>query len=176
MLNRYLGVALVAGCVFVATLGAGAARADEASHRKAAEDVLIASDSDKNYEKSFLIGFNAQMKHLPPEVQKVGLDFSKKYMSWDSVKGDIVKLYIDHFTEEELKEIKAFYRSPVGKKTVTLMPALMAMGMETVQRRIDEHKSELMAAMALAKEDVLKREALEKQEKEKAGTPPKAAP
>lgn len=173
MLKHYLLAALVAGCLFAATV----AHADDASHKQAAEDVLLASEADKNYEKSFLVGFDSQMKNLPPEVRQVGLDFSRKYLSWDAVKVDVIQLYTENFTEQELKDIADFYRTPTGKKSVTLMPSLMAKGMESFNRRIDEHKGELLAGLAAAKKEVEKRLAEEKKAaEEKAGPAPEEKP
>jgi hypothetical protein len=32
--------------------------------------------------------------------------------------GEVAKIYTEHFTEQELKELLAFYKSPIGKKMV----------------------------------------------------------
>ncbi len=74
--------------------------------------------------------------------------FFAKYMSWASLKDDMVTIYMAEFTELELKELTAFYQTPVGKKTVQRMPALMAKGAEMGQRRVQEHLPELQAAIA----------------------------
>ncbi len=39
-----------------------------------------------------------------------------KYMNWASLKDDMVKIYMAEFTAPELKELTAFYQTPVGKK------------------------------------------------------------
>ena len=150
MLNSHLVTAIVAVCLLVASLGTPA-RADEASHRRAAEELLIISESDKNFEKGFLVGFNAQTKNLPPEMQKAGLAWAAKYFTWDAVKEDAIKLQMENFTEEELKEITAFYRSPAGKKSITVLPLVLAKGAEIAQQKVAEHKDELVTSMAAAK-------------------------
>jgi hypothetical protein len=73
--------------------------------------------------------------------------FLGKYMSWPSLKDDMVKIYMTEFTEPELKELTAFYNTPLGKKTVQKMPALMAKGAEMGQKRVQEHLPELQAAI-----------------------------
>lgn len=42
-----------------------------------------------------------------------------------------LELYDKYFTEEELKDIVAFYRTPTGKKTIQVMPRLVA---DTMQK------------------------------------------
>lgn len=51
-------------------------------------------------------------------------------------------LYAKFFTEEELKDLLAFYRSPTGKKTIEVMPRLFAESMiqtaETIKPKLNE--------------------------------------
>ena len=42
-------------------------------------------------------------------------------------------IYIKHFTAEELRELNAFYDSPLGRKLIKDMPALMQEGMAVGQ-------------------------------------------
>ncbi|MGL6275643.1 DUF2059 domain-containing protein [Aeromonas dhakensis] len=37
---------------------------------------------------------------------------------------EVAAIYRKHFTEAELKELIAFYQSPVGKKSLDTMPAI----------------------------------------------------
>ena len=74
--------------------------------------------------------------------------FLAKYMSWDSLKADMIKIYMDEFTESELGELNKFYQTPVGKKTVEKMPTLMSKGAQLGGQRVQEHMPELQAAIA----------------------------
>jgi uncharacterized protein len=54
---------------------------------------------------------------------------------------EIARLYAQRFTEPEMKEIIAFYKSPVGKKFVTEEPSLIDQGLsraEAWSRRMSE--------------------------------------
>jgi hypothetical protein len=75
-------------------------------------------------------------------------NFFGKYMSWASLKDDMVKIYTDEFSESELNELNKFYQTPVGKKSIQRMPALLTKGSEMGQKRIQEHLPELQAAIA----------------------------
>jgi hypothetical protein len=124
-------------------------RADEASHRKAVEalfglmemDSLLSQSVDKMLEMQVqqnpqLVPYQAQMKA-----------FLNKYMSWASLKDDMTKLYMAEFTESEINELTKFYQTPLGKKTVKKMPALMTKGAEIGQKRVQDHLPELQAAL-----------------------------
>ena len=76
--------------------------------------------------------------------------FLGKYMSWASLKDDMAKIYMSEFSETELNELNKFYQTPLGKKTVQRMPALMAKGAEMGQKRIQEHLPELQATIQAA--------------------------
>jgi hypothetical protein len=128
------------------------ARADDASHKAAAEALLNLMDMDKLMAKSVDQMLQMQVKQNPSiapyEAQMKA--FLNKYMSWASMKDDMVKIYVGEFTEPELKELTAFYKTPLGKKTVEKMPALMMKGAELSQNRIQAHMGELQSAIGEA--------------------------
>ncbi len=39
-------------------------------------------------------------------------------IGWNKLKPDMVKLYTSNFSESELKDLVAFYQSPLGKKVL----------------------------------------------------------
>lgn len=47
---------------------------------------------------------------------------------------EMIALYSRHFTADELKQIAAYYRTPVGTKSMQLMPQVMAESMAIGQR------------------------------------------
>ena len=124
-------------------------RADEASHRKAAESLLNLMNMDALLTQSIDQMLQMQTKQNPaiaPYEQEMKA-FLKKYMSWASLKDEMTKLYVDEFTESELGELNKFYQTPLGKKTLQKMPALMAKGAEIGQRKVQEHLPELQASI-----------------------------
>jgi hypothetical protein len=134
----------------VALLLPSAVRSDEVSHHATAESLLTMMDMDKVMSQSVDQMLQMQVKQNPaiaPFEQQMKA-FLNKYMSWASMKEDMVKLYQAEFTEPELKELIAFYQTPVGKKTIQKMPQLLSKGAEIGQTRIQEHLPELQAAIA----------------------------
>jgi hypothetical protein len=126
-----------------------AVRADQASHRAAAEALLGLMNMDKVMTESLDTMLQMQIKQNPaiapyePQMRA----FFKKYMSWESLKEDMIKIYLAEFTEEELKELLKFYQTPVGKKTIQKMPSLLAKGAELGQQRVQQHLPELQEAI-----------------------------
>jgi hypothetical protein len=49
------------------------------------------------------------------------------------VNDELAKAYAAHFTESELKEMLAFYKSPLGRKMITEEPKALAQGMNFAQ-------------------------------------------
>lgn len=50
----------------------------------------------------------------------------KAEMSWAKMKEPMADIYLKHYSEKELAEMLAFYRSETGKAMVEKMPAVMA--------------------------------------------------
>ena len=49
----------------------------------------------------------------------------------------MVKLYTSNFSEQELKDLIAFYESPVGQKVLKQMPALTAQSAQITQAKLE---------------------------------------
>jgi hypothetical protein len=69
-------------------------------------------------------------------------NFFQENFNWDIMKPKLAKLYVDNYTEDELKDIIAFYKTPTGQKTLAKMPVLMqqslVMSMAGVQANMPE--------------------------------------
>lgn len=53
-----------------------------------------------------------------------------------AIEDDTASIFDKHFTESEIKEWIAFYKSPVGKKMVELMPVMMSESMEKINKNL----------------------------------------
>ena len=71
-------------------------------------------------------------------------------IGWDKIKPELIKLYTTNFTESELKDLNAFYQSPLGKKVLEKMPRLTAESAQLTQAKLQgavEPVNKLMADM-----------------------------
>ena len=69
------------------------------------------------------------------------------------LESEMVRLYMEAFSEKELREITAFYKTPVGRKAIATMPELMRQGAEIGMKRTQEHAEELQEMLAKAREE-----------------------
>lgn len=113
----------------------------------AANELLSALNMDKLMSESIEQMLNLQVQQNPKiapykvEMRK----FFAKHLAWNSLKGEFVKMYADEFTEKELKDLTAFYKTPTGLKALQKMPGLMAKGAQIGQKRVEDNRSELEA-------------------------------
>jgi len=58
-------------------------------------------------------------------------------IGWNKLKPDMVKLYTSNFSESELKDLVAFYQSPLGKKVLEKMPQLTQQSAQMTQGKLE---------------------------------------
>lgn len=119
------------------------------SHQAAAEELLEAMNLRATLEQSVDNMLDQQVKANPQiaPFRQIMTDFMRKYMNFDDLKPDMAKIYQEEFSESELKEITAFYRTPTGKKVAEKLPVLTQRGAAIGQRRMQEHLPELQQSI-----------------------------
>jgi len=66
---------------------------------------------------------------------------------FDELTNEVARLYATHFTEQELKDILAFYSSPAGKKMLTEQPVVIGASLKFAQdwaNKLSEQVTERM--------------------------------
>lgn len=84
--------------------------------------------------------------HKPTPAQQEVIDRMKKRMmgvmqdtmSWEKIQPLYVKIYQDSFSEEEVRGMIAFYKSPAGKAVVEKMPLVMQRSMDVMKPLMQE--------------------------------------
>lgn len=156
---RTLCTALLFACLSAPAL------ADSASHAANAEQFLKLAHADK-----LAVPVYAQVQQMfaqrfaqaqAPETKKALLESYQakanaaldKAVAWDKLKPGMVKLYTDNFSESELKDLIAFYQSPLGKKVLEKMPTLTAQSAQMTQAKLEAAVPEVNKLLAdMAKE------------------------
>ena len=59
-------------------------------------------------------------------------------LSWDKLKPEMIKLYADTFTEEELAAAVNFYKSPAGEAMMKKLPIVMNGAMTLTQQKMGD--------------------------------------
>jgi len=127
----------------------GVARSQTPQGMAVATEVLRAMDLEQAMRAGVAASFDAQIQQNPlmapfrPAMEA----FTTKYLTWERVGPAMAKLYATHFTEPELRDLLAFYRSPIGRKLVAEQGALTAEGARIAQAALQPHLPELQAAI-----------------------------
>jgi hypothetical protein len=134
--------------LLVVSLGLGlatAAGADPASHREAALALCEAINMEASLALSIESEMNRKTTQNPTLAQhRAAIEtFFRKHMSWEALKDEFVALYMEVFTESELREMTAFYETPTGQKAIEKTPQIVQRGAQIGARRVKQNKAEL---------------------------------
>jgi uncharacterized protein len=136
------------GCLLMIALVChpSVSRGNEQSHRKAAENLLIVMEVDKNLPLLAEQLVESQLKQNPQLASQRDIfqKFFTKYLSWESVKDDTITAYTQEFTEPELKKLTDFYKTPVGKKASEKMPKLVFLSGQIGLQKAQANQAELL--------------------------------
>jgi hypothetical protein len=144
-MNRPISLLFFALCLPIS------ARADDASRRAKAEEILTLLHMDRMATQ--LVGNLLQQTTditsrksggaMTPATQAALADFQKKLVAfiepligWKAIGPEYVKQYADTFTDEELDAMLAYYKSPAGTAFLTKMPGIDKQVNETVHAKI----------------------------------------
>jgi len=85
---------------------------------------------------------------LGKDLNEVAAKLHAEYASRGAeIVNDVAKLYASRFTEQELKDILAFYKSPLGRKLIVEEPAILDQSMKNAQVWAENLSQEVIAKM-----------------------------
>jgi hypothetical protein len=83
-------------------------------------------------------------KDLNEIAAKLRTDLAPRF---DELTNEVAKLYAIHFTEQELKDVLAFYNTPVGMKLITEQPKIGEEGLKFAQEWANNLTDQVIAKM-----------------------------
>jgi hypothetical protein len=66
---------------------------------------------------------------------------------FDELVNEVIRIYASHYTEQELKDLLAFYKSPVGKKQITEQTKIVDASLKYAQNWANALSDEVFAKM-----------------------------
>lgn len=135
--------------VLALACASGQVLADTASQNASAETLLKLTNADKlttpiygQVQQLFAQRFAeakapASKKALLETYQAKANAALDQAVGWNKLKPELVKIYTSNFTEAELKELVAFYQSPIGSKVLSKMPELSQQSVQLTQSRLE---------------------------------------
>lgn len=123
-------------------------------HEKAAREVIKLVGSQDLVES----GADSLMDMLYSEAdwtsyKDVVRDWYRKTVNESEIQEEMVKLYMETFSEKELREIAAFYKTPAGRKAIEILPELTKKGAELGSRQVEAHFPELLALLEKVRDE-----------------------
>jgi len=140
-----LNIRLIASALCLFLIFVTFVNADENSHKEAANELLVTMGIEKMLEQSNqkTVSFQVAKNRKIAGYEDLVKEFYDKYSNWEVIKNETIKMYTQSFTEQELNELTAFYKSPTGQKALSTMPTLMVKTIHIGQQNIKEHLPEL---------------------------------
>lgn len=139
-------VSLAACALAVGLARPARAQEEPTPARLAAAEAMISSvDMEHPYARTMDAMIKSQVAQNPmlSQFEDVMRRFFDQYLSWQVVRPDLVRVYALTYTEDELRQLTAFYQTPLGRRLLETMPEVSRRSTEFTQRRVMEHMPEL---------------------------------
>ncbi|MFH0916572.1 MAG: DUF2059 domain-containing protein [bacterium] len=119
----------------------------DSARPEAIERLFVAADLERLYVQTIEAGTAAQFRANPALAPYADLlrAFTLRYISYDAMKPDLIRLYRETFSESEVEELIRFYQSDFGRWFTTRMAPLGVRSSEMATERIRVHLPELTA-------------------------------
>lgn len=140
-------IAIVATLLFAAV----AARAEEPVYELV--DIMGGQEQVAQMHNQFVEMIGASDPQMAPYVPVIR-EWAEKYLSWEDMREPMAEIYRKYFEKEEIEKLLEFYQSPVGQKSVELMPVLFQEGGQLGMRIAQQHQGELEAMIEEARTEL----------------------
>lgn len=130
------------GATWAQSPNAGVTTATQQEAKNLLESMKMGAIMDRTMEKVLESQLAAK-----PEMVKFKEDlvlFLKKHASYEALYPHLVDLYAQTYTAQEMVELTRFYNSPIGQRTLEVMPELLSKAQQLGLQRVEENKAELV--------------------------------
>ena len=127
------------------------------SHIEAARELLLLTKTREAMEQAFEQIYplaNSMSEHYPvpedhrqlmEEEMQANLEFMKQELNWTVLEPRLVQVYVDVYTEDELRGLNDFYRTPLGQKFIEKTPEIMEASTQMTMQVLREIMPKLKA-------------------------------
>ena len=137
---------IVLGAILLLGIGqALSVSADEASHRQEVQKLFELTQMQQKINESLDNVLALQIAQSPElkDHKTVVKEFLERHIGWQSLEDALTDMYLKEFSEQELKDMNAFYGSATGKKVIERLPVLVQMRNQLASARLQENIGEL---------------------------------
>ena len=157
---KIIRIVAMAGALALASTGWNSARAEDAPKAEAlqaAKELVTLITKDTMKELATRVtdqvwpqieqGLKAKQKISPFQLTELRQEFERIQFEFATkVMADAPALYARYCTADELRQLLAFYRTPVGEKAIRTMPQLTAEALQMVMARLPQLQADAMDA------------------------------
>lgn len=124
--------------------------ANNGAHLQQVETLFRLTQMEKKINESVDSVLQLQLRQNPQlsKHQTRMRAFFEQHIGWNALKNDIAKMYLQTFSEDELKAINAFYITPTGQKVINELPQLVQQRNTLAMQRIQQNIGELQKIVA----------------------------
>jgi hypothetical protein len=128
----------------------GLAAADDKGHMEQVDILFKLTRMEQKIDESVQSVAQLQLRQNPELAAKSDqlMAFLEKHIGWNAVKADLYAMYMQTFTEDELKTINDFYITPTGQKVIVIVPQLVQERNRLAMQRLQENVGELQKIMS----------------------------
>lgn len=112
---------------------------------RAAGELVDVMDMEKNL-KETTDALLAQQKEQNPvlaQFDDIMRDFMEKALDWDELRDDYVRMYAQIYNEQELRQLREFYQTPLGQRLLATLPEVAARSSEISNERLQKFLPEM---------------------------------
>ena len=131
--------------ILVALVACAAGAFAEAS-KKSVEELMKIMRMEEQYTQTANAMLDMQSKSMGggnSAMIKVIKEFNEEYLSWKGMKTDIVNVYVETFSDGEIKELCKFYKTKIGQKLLDKQPELQQKLMQLTAARSQKYMPQL---------------------------------
>lgn len=140
--------------VFLLLVSAAPAPPPMSPHEKAAREVVKLVGGPDLAMQGVTMMFDMYGKEAEPNPYLDQLQgWFRQVLAGSDLQEQMVRFYMDAFSEKELLEIAAFYKTPAGRKVVETTPKLMKWGFDFGVKQLQAHSAELTEMEVRAQEE-----------------------
>jgi hypothetical protein len=128
----------------------GLTAADDKGHMEQVEILFKLTRMEQKIDESVESVAQLQLRQNPALAAKSDqlMAFLERHIGWNAVKADLYAMYMQTFTEDELKTINDFYITPLGQKVIVIVPQLVQERNRLAMQRLQENVGELQQIMS----------------------------
>lgn len=125
-----------------------------AGEMEAVRELLEVSRTRETFIRGMELGLEqGSGGRLTPEVKRALREFMDEHFRYEDLEPEFIRLYTDLYTEEELRGMTAFYRTPVGQRVIATSPELAVGSQRIAQERLQAVLPQLMELLTRVMED-----------------------